>query len=110
VHLLFQWVRLVRLSFVCLNPSVSFIDLIEHIECFADRCSNRVASVDELSLVTDVLVEVIKQLLGISTLTFGIRSYSQRNIFSVSHSTPDSLVFVGGRTSRLLQSVEQFVW
>jgi len=65
VHLLFQWVRLVRLSFVCLNPSVSFIDPIEHIECFADRCSNRVASVDELSLVTDVLVEVIKQLLGI---------------------------------------------
>jgi len=44
---------------------VSFIDPIEHIECFADRCSNRVASVDELSLVTDVLVEVIKQLWGI---------------------------------------------
>jgi len=41
---------------------VSFIDLIEHIVVFfADRCSNRVASVDELSLVTDVLVEVIKQ-------------------------------------------------
>jgi len=38
---------------------VSSIDLIEHIECFADRCSNRVASIDEFSLVTDVFIEVI---------------------------------------------------
>jgi len=37
--------------------------LIEHIECLADRCPDRVASVDELSVVTDVFVEVIKQFL-----------------------------------------------
>ena len=53
-----------RFSFIRLNPSVSSIDLIEHIERFSDRCSNRVASVDELSLVTDVFVEVIEQFLG----------------------------------------------
>ena len=43
---------------------MSFINLIEHIECFADRCSDRVASIDELPLVTDVLIEIIKQFLG----------------------------------------------
>ena len=53
-----------RFSFICLNPSVPSIDLIKHIERFPDRCPNCVASVDELSLVTDVLVEVIKQFLG----------------------------------------------
>lgn len=52
------------LSFVCLNPAVSFIDLIEHTECFADRRPDRVASVDKLAFVADVFVEVIKQFLG----------------------------------------------
>jgi len=33
----------------------------------------------------------------------------RKDIFSVSHTTPDSLVFVVGGTSRLLQPVEQFV-
>ena len=53
-----------RFTVVRLNPSVSPIDLIEHVECFSDRCPNRIASVDELSLVTDVFVEVIEQFLG----------------------------------------------
>ena len=53
-----------RFSFIRLNPPVSSIDLIEHVERFPDRCSNRIASVDELSLVTDVFVEVIEQFLG----------------------------------------------
>ena len=53
-----------RFTVVRLNPPVSLINLIEHIECFSDRCPNRIASVDELSLVTNVLVEVIKQFLG----------------------------------------------
>lgn len=43
---------------------MTFVDFIEQIERFPDRCSNRVASVDELSLVADVFVEVIKQFLG----------------------------------------------
>jgi len=64
VLLQFCWLRLVRFAVARLNPPVSFIDLIEHIECFADRCANRIASIDELSLVADVLVEVIKQFLG----------------------------------------------
>ena len=53
-----------RFTVVRLNPPVSLINLIEHIECFSDRCPNRIASVDELSLVTDVFVEVIEQFLG----------------------------------------------
>ncbi len=43
---------------------MSLVDLIKHIECFSDRCPDRVASIDEFSLVTDMLVEVIKQFLG----------------------------------------------
>lgn len=43
---------------------MSLVDLIEQIERFSDRCPDRVASIDELSLVTDMLVKVIKQFLG----------------------------------------------
>jgi hypothetical protein len=39
---------------------MSLVDLIEHIERFSDRCPDRVASIDELSLITNVLVEVIE--------------------------------------------------
>lgn len=54
---------MVLLGLFWVDSSVPFIDLIEHIERLADRCPNRVASIDELPLVTDVLVEVIKQFL-----------------------------------------------
>ena len=46
------------------NPVMPLIDLIEHIQRLPDRCPDRVASIDELSVVTDVLIEVFKQFLG----------------------------------------------
>ena len=46
-----------------LYSTVSFIDLIKHIEHFPDRSLDCVASIDELPLVTNVLVKVMKQFL-----------------------------------------------
>jgi len=54
---------MVLLGHLRTDPIMSFIDLIEHTECFANRGPDRVASVDELPVVTDVLVEIIKQFL-----------------------------------------------
>ena len=42
---------------------MSFIDLIKQIECFPDRCPDHVTSINELPLVTNMLVKVIKQFL-----------------------------------------------
>jgi|AntRauTorckE6833_2_1112554.scaffolds.fasta_scaffold01025_4 hypothetical protein len=47
----------------------TLVNLIEHIECFPDGCPNRVASIDELPLVTDVSGQYISVTYCRRTLT-----------------------------------------
>lgn len=42
---------------------MAFVDFVEEIECFPDRRADRLASIDELAVFADVIVEIIEQFL-----------------------------------------------
>lgn len=50
-----------KIGSLVLIPAMLFIDFIQHIECFSNRCPDSVTTIDEFAVLPNMLIEVIHQ-------------------------------------------------